>query len=68
MRRRHTEIATHVLQATYATYVQSAEDGYGRYPVTPYHNNVHACDVTHSCLVFLEHPLLKGLFTSLEVR
>jgi hypothetical protein len=30
-----------------AKFFKSVEDGYGRYPTVPYHNNLHGADVLH---------------------
>ena len=43
------------------------EDGYGRYPSIPYHNNIHAADVLQAAYVLLLNPVFDGIFTDLEV-
>ncbi len=55
------------MQTTFSTYMHSAEEGYGRYPIIPYHNNVHATDVVHSCFAIIAHPSLQDTFSDMEV-
>ncbi|XP_013421124.1 cAMP-specific 3',5'-cyclic phosphodiesterase 4C isoform X4 [Lingula anatina] len=50
---------------TLLTYLMHLEDHYRR--DVPYHNNVHAADVTQSTHVLLSAPALENVFTDLEI-
>ncbi|XP_074643588.1 3',5'-cyclic-AMP phosphodiesterase 4C-like isoform X4 [Tubulanus polymorphus] len=50
---------------TLVTYLMHLEDHYRR--EVPYHNNVHAADVTQSTHVLLYSPALENVFTDLEI-
>lgn len=50
---------------TLVTYLLHLEEHYRR--DVPYHNNVHAADVTQSSHVLLSVPALENVFTDLEV-
>nr|XP_040564134.1 cAMP-specific 3',5'-cyclic phosphodiesterase 4C-like isoform X2 [Lepeophtheirus salmonis] len=50
---------------TFLTFLTALEEHYLK--DVPYHNNLHAADVTQSINVLLSSPALKGVFTPLEV-
>ncbi|XP_064624775.1 3',5'-cyclic-AMP phosphodiesterase 4C-like isoform X4 [Lineus longissimus] len=50
---------------TLVAYMMHLEDHYRR--DVPYHNNVHAADVTQSTHVLLSAPALENVFTDLEI-
>ncbi|XP_060943857.1 cAMP-specific 3',5'-cyclic phosphodiesterase 4C-like, partial [Limanda limanda] len=50
---------------TFVTYVMTLEDHY--HGNVPYHNSLHAADVTQSTHVLLSTPALDAVFTDLEV-
>ncbi|KAF3852598.1 hypothetical protein F7725_005953 [Dissostichus mawsoni] len=50
---------------TFVTYVMTLEDHY--HGNIPYHNSLHAADVTQSTHVLLSTPALDAVFTDLEI-
>ncbi|XP_067677334.1 3',5'-cyclic-AMP phosphodiesterase 4C-like isoform X2 [Haliotis asinina] len=50
---------------TLVTYLMHLEEHYHR--ETPYHNSIHASDVTQSTHVLLNAPALESVFTDLEI-
>ncbi|XP_046374224.1 cAMP-specific 3',5'-cyclic phosphodiesterase 4C-like isoform X4 [Haliotis rufescens] len=50
---------------TLVTYLMHLEEHYHR--ETPYHNSIHASDVTQSTHVLLSAPALENVFTDLEI-
>ena len=50
--------------STLVTYMASVGDNY---PDNPYHNRLHAADVTHSVSCLLQAPALEGVFSNLEI-
>ncbi|KAG8194807.1 hypothetical protein JTE90_017248 [Oedothorax gibbosus] len=49
---------------TLLNYLMTLEDHYLK---VPYHNRIHACDVTQSVHVLLSSPALENVFTDLEI-
>ncbi|GFY42749.1 hypothetical protein TNIN_405531 [Trichonephila inaurata madagascariensis] len=49
---------------TLLNYLMTLEDHYLK---VPYHNRLHACDVTQSVHVLLSSPALESVFTDLEI-
>ncbi|GIY33865.1 cAMP-specific 3',5'-cyclic phosphodiesterase 4D [Caerostris extrusa] len=49
---------------TLLNYMMTLEDHYLK---VPYHNRMHACDVTQSVHVLLSSPALESVFTDLEI-
>lgn len=50
---------------TFITFMATLEDHYVK--DNPFHNSLHAADVTQSTNVLLNTPALEGVFTPLEV-